>query len=154
MHNCIRMLYAQVRRADKRIEGSPDVWASTLLMDGLPDVWSHGFRPSIALQSDPVKPNRAGSDQIRPFFIFLREREALHLFAAYCPFLKVISAFAVSHKSQHSPACRVVATRRRILRWFQAVSFTHLSLRCLLPAHQRQSGSYLTFFLDLNPNAL
>jgi len=43
---------------------------------------------------------------------FLGEREALCLLPAFCAFLSVVSAFAVSHKPEPSPACSTIATER------------------------------------------
>jgi hypothetical protein len=56
----------------------------------------------------------------RSLLLVLGEREALRLFPASCAFLSVVSAFAVSHKPQPSPASRAVAIRRRIQRLFQS----------------------------------
>jgi len=73
------------------------------------------------ISHEPDKKNAHGTSEdlilklfCRFLFVFLRSGEALLLFATGGALPDIISTVIVPHRLQHSPACRALATRRRM----------------------------------------
>ncbi len=101
--------------------------------------WNSEILTANAESEDATLPAERPGRYFAAFFLLASARRSI-FFRRRARFLTLSLPWLFPIRPQYSPTCRAVAMRRRILRRFQAVSFTQPPLRSPPPA-RHYSGS-------------